>query len=187
MTGGRISHLAAALLGAAALTLGACGGDDEPTDQPGPTAETQTETGGQGPADGKTETARRIRRPKRGESLGSDGHSQQFEDKQGESPEDQPGGAGDEVAARAQASITGDGGKLTPRRVQVPPFIAIRVELRSIDGKPYRLSGGGKELATGGAISVVSERFAGLRPGKRLVLKGRAGQVVIVPSAEPGP
>ena len=55
------------------------------------------------------------------------------------SPEDQPGGAGDEEPARSLALLTGEGGRITPPTVRVPAFISIRVELRSGDGREYGL------------------------------------------------
>ena len=103
------------------------------------------------------------------------------------SPEEQEGGAGDEVPASSQALITGDGGKLSPGTVRVPPFIAIRVQLRSADGVEYELSGGGKTVAAGGEIETAGTLFEGLRPGKRLVLSGPQGKVTVVANAEPGP
>jgi hypothetical protein len=102
------------------------------------------------------------------------------------SPEDRPGGAGDESPARTQALFTGRGGSVRPRRVQVPPFIAIRVELRSADGRAYRLRFGRRSIAVGGGGRSVSHTFDGLRPGRSLVGTG-AGRVVIEASAEPGP
>ena len=65
---------------------------------------------------------------------------------EGGSPEDQPGGAGDEIPARSQAQFTGRDGRVSPRLVRVPPFISVRVELRSADGAEYKLSGGGKTI-----------------------------------------
>ena len=102
------------------------------------------------------------------------------------SPEDQPGGAGDEQAASSQALFTGRGGSVRPRRVQVPPFIAIRVELRSADRRAYRLRFGMRSLAVGAGRRSASHSFDGLRPGRRLVGMGE-GRVVIEASAEPGP
>jgi hypothetical protein len=104
-----------------------------------------------------------------------------------ESPEQQEGGAGDEVPASSQALITGDGGSLSPRTVSVPPFIAIRVQLRSADGVEYELSGEGKRVKAGGEIETAGTTFDGLRSGERLVLKGPQGTVTIVANAEPGP
>jgi hypothetical protein len=103
------------------------------------------------------------------------------------SPEEQEGGAGDEVPASSQALITGDGGKLSPGTVRVPPFIAIRVQLRSADGVEYELSGGGKTVAAGGDMEAAGTLFDGLRPGERLVLSGPQGKVTVVANAEPGP
>jgi len=102
------------------------------------------------------------------------------------SPEDQPGGAGDEQPASSQALFTGRGGSVGPRLVRVPPFIAIRVELRSADRRAYRLRFGERSIAVGGARRSASSTFGGLRPGRRLVGTG-SGRVVIEASAEPGP
>ena len=54
-----------------------------------------------------------------------------------ESPEDEPGGAGDEEPARTLALFTAENGRITPRVVRVPAFISIQVELRSKDGREY--------------------------------------------------
>lgn len=98
------------------------------------------------------------------------------------SPEDQPGGAGDEVPNSVPAQITGRGGKVFPGSVSVPPFIAITVVLRGVDNTPYELRGGGKTVKSGQGVT-----FDGLRAGKRLVLRGPQGNVVISANAEPGP
>jgi hypothetical protein len=101
--------------------------------------------------------------------------------------EDQEGGAGDEVPASSQALVTGDGGKLSPGTVRVPPFIAIRVQLRSADGVEYELSGGGKTIKAGGEIETTGTTFDGLRSGEKLVLSGPQGKVTVIANAEPGP
>jgi hypothetical protein len=75
--------------------------------------------------------------------------------------------------------FTGRGGKITPRVIRVPPYLAIRAELRSADGRRYTIRFGGRELRSGGSLEL-----DGLRPGARL--KGSGG-VVIEASAEPGP
>jgi hypothetical protein len=106
-----------------------------------------------------------------------------------ESPEDQPGGAGDEVPARSQALFTGRGGRIAPSVVRVPPFIAIRVELRSADGRAYVLRFGDRFVRADREIASVSAQFAGLRPGRTLrgARVGAGNGVRVVASAEPGP
>jgi hypothetical protein len=104
-----------------------------------------------------------------------------------ESPEDQPGGAGDEEPARSQALFTGRSGQIRPRIVLVPPFLAVRVELRSQDGRAYSLAAGGRTLRADSEVTSASTTFDGLRPGRRIVLRGTAGRVIIEASAEPGP
>ena len=101
--------------------------------------------------------------------------------------EEQEGGAGDEVEASSQALFTGRGGRITPRVVRVPPFIAIRVELRAADRRVYELRARGRRVRADADVSSASTSFGGLRPGRRLVLTGPAGRVVVEASAEPGP
>jgi O-antigen ligase len=110
------------------------------------------------------------------------------EDRGPKTPEQQPGGAGDEEPIGVDAEFTGRGGKVSPKLVQVPPFIAVTVTLTSADGKEYVLEIGGRRLAVGPDRKRVSVKLDGLRqdasyPGK--VLGG--GNVEIQASAEPGP
>ena len=163
-------RLCAAALMSAALVAGGCGDDDEGrveqdtvATSPSPST-TPTDTG---PATTETETEAQTET----EESGSGGTG-------GAVPgEDQEGGAGDELEASSQALFTGRGGRITPRVVRVPPFIAIRVELRAR----------GRTVRADADVSSASTSFAGLRPGKRLVLTGPAGKVVVEASAEPGP
>ena len=173
-------RLCTAALICVALVAGGCGDDDEgrveqdtastttsPSTTPTDTAPATTET----EAEPETET----------EEQGSGGTG-------GASPgEEQEGGAGDELEANTQALFTGRGGKISPRVVRVPPFIAIRVELRAGDGRAYELRARGRTVRVDGDVSSTSTSFAGLRPGKRLVLTGPSGRVVVEASAEPGP
>jgi len=179
----RISKCSVAVLASVvALGLAACGDDEDDgaTDANGGSTTEQVETTATETAPVETE----------GETTGTETGGQA----EGggatpptTSPEEQEGGAGDEVPASSQALITGDGGKLSPGTVRVPPFIAIRVQLRSADGVEYELSGGGKTVAAGGEIETAGTLFDGLRPGKRLVLSGPHGKVTVVANAEPGP
>jgi hypothetical protein len=106
-----------------------------------------------------------------------------------ESPEDQPGGAGDEVPARSLALLNARGGRISPRVVRVPPFIAIRVELHSNDGRPYSLTFGDRSVRVGPQVSSASTVLDGLRPGRAYTGRpGAAGNPVrIEATAEPGP
>jgi hypothetical protein len=164
--------LAALALAGAALAIG-CGGDDDGSAERTP-ADRST------PATVPTETTppRTETQSEGEETVGVPGQT---------SPEEQQGGAGDEVPARSLALITGRGGRLSPRLVQVPPYIAVRVELRSADGARYSLRGRGRSLEAGGDLSSVATTFAGLRPGRSLVLTGPQGRVTVEASAEPGP
>ena len=168
-----------------ALALGACGDDEGRVSQessgtetsPGAsTSTTPTDTAPVETAPAETETV-----PEDAGVGLPDGHGRGQTD-----PEDRQGGAGDEIPASTQALFTGRAGRISPRTVRVPPFIAIRVELRSGDGASYELSAGGQTVrAAGGPAEPVV--FDGLRPGKRLSLTGTGGGVVIEASAEPGP
>ena len=167
-----------------ALALGACGDDEGRVSQESAGTETSP---GASTATEPTDTTPVETAPTETESVPedagpglSDGHGGQ------EAPEDRPGGAGDEIPASSQALFTGRAGRISPQIIRVPPFIAVRVELRSGDGATYELSGGGKVLraAAGPAEPVV---FDGLRPGRRLTLTGTGGRVIVEASAEPGP
>jgi hypothetical protein len=105
------------------------------------------------------------------------------------SPEEQPGGAGDEQPARVPASFSGRAGRISPRTVHVPPYIAVRVELRSGDGRSYGLRFPGALLRAGGGRSTDSATLSGLRPGKSVsgTPVGGSSSVRIVADAEPGP
>jgi len=178
----RGSLLLAVLL--AAVALAACGGDDEDggatTAATTPTATTPVETTATAPAPTppRTETERT-------DTAGEQGGGAVAPDRT--APERQPGGAGDEVPASSQALITGEGGRLSPSTVRVPPFIAVRVVLVSEDGVEYELSGGGETIKAGGEIRSASALYEGLRTGERLVLSGPQGRVTIEANAEPGP
>ena len=76
-----------------------------------------------------------------------------------ENPENQPGGAGDEEGVRSPAMFTGRNGRITPKVVRVPPFLAIRAELRSADGRDYTIRFGKQVLRNGRSLEL-----DGLRP-----------------------
>ena len=158
---------------AAALVATGCGGDKEPSDTgPKPPARTETSTG-------RTGSTATSPAPK----------TQTSAPKTTTSPEQGTGGAGDENPARSQALLTARDGRISPRVVRVPPFISIRIELHSADGRTYTLRFGRRLIRAGGQISSASTTFPGLRPGKVLVGRpvGVGNRVQIEANAEPGP
>ena len=80
---------------------------------------------------------------------------------------------------------------MSPERVRVPPFIAVKVVLRAKDEGGYTLLVDGKEIAVGEGRRKATLELRGLRPGDRYVLRNQLGnkpaRVVIVANAEPGP
>jgi len=170
----------AALLAALALLTAGCGGDDEKSGTDKARSESSG-TPGTVPADVATDP--QIV-PEQTETV----PSTTAQDNGGtKSPEKQRGGAGDEVPNATQALVTGQGGKLSPSAISVPPFIAIRVVLRSADGGAYTLRGQGRSLQAKGRGGRASSSFDGLRPGKSLKLSGPQGTVTVSANAEPGP
>lgn len=172
---------AGALL-AAALALGACGGDDEePQTTPAVTATTETETETTPEPDtspAETETVPEETVPE-----------EEAETETAPSPEETPGGAGDEEPARTLALFTARNGRITPRVVRVPAFISIQIELRSADGGEYGLRFGELSVSAGGEINSASVTVDGLRPNERVVgVPTDAGnRVRVEATAEPGP
>ena len=98
-------------------------------------------------------------------------------------PEEQQG---DEEAIRSEAVFTGRNGRLTPREIRVPAFIAIRVILRSADEGAYALTMGGRRLSIQGNGTDELE-LDGLLPNESYRGSGPNGNVRVVASAEPGP
>ena len=152
-----------------------CGGDDE--DETAPAATTPTQT---------------VREPVTTpppETTPEDGKKQE-RDPDAEPltvPEEQQG---DEEPIRSEAVFTGTGGKLTPRVVRVPPFIAIRVILRGTDAsrdQGYTLRIGGQRLAIGHEQAVAEADLPGLLPNKSYEGASPQGSVRIEATAEPGP
>lgn len=188
-----VPTLAAVLAAALLLAPAGCGGDDEepateaqppPTAEPAPTATEETEAA--------TEEAERETEV---EGTETDSEAEPAPTEPAEpteppaSPEDQPGGAGDEEPARALALLTGENGRITPRRVRVPAYIGIRVELRSEDGREYGLTFDGETIRVSGGLASVSTTIDGLRPGEAVTgtPTGPGNRVRIEATAEPGP
>lgn len=164
-----------ALVFALVLGVSGCGGDEE---EPAPGATTTAVTETATPETERPETEMERESPEA-----------ETEGERAESPEDQPGGAGDEEPARTLALFTAEDGRITPRVVRVPAFISIQVELRSKDGREYGMRFGDVTITAGGELNSVSTTIDGLRPGKAIVGRptGAGNTVRIEATAEPGP
>jgi hypothetical protein len=156
------------------MAFSGCGGDDEESSSAPSTA----------PAGTSSETAT-AEAPTETEPVVED----KTESEPAESPEDEPGGAGDEEPARTLALFTANDGRITPRVVRVPAFISIEVQLRSADGAKYRMRFGDTTISVGGGLGSVSTTIDGLRPGEAIVgtPEGPGNRVRIEATAEPGP
>lgn len=151
----------------------ACGGDDEESDAPAETTPTVT-----APAPVTTPPPEV---PDSGDGKDPDTEPRTVP------PEEQQG---DEEPIRSEAVFTGKDGRLTPREIRVPAFIAIRVILRSSDAgrdQNYTLEIGGQRLAIGHTATVAEVNLDGLPPNESYAGKSPQGNVRVVASAEPGP
>jgi hypothetical protein len=114
------------------------------------------------------------------------------DDQEGKDPDEEPRTVppeeqqGDEEAIRSEAVFTGRNGRLTPREIRVPAFIAIRVILRSADDGAYSLTMSGTRLAIDGNGTDELE-LDGLLPNRSYEGRSPQGNVRVVASAEPGP
>jgi hypothetical protein len=163
----------AAVLGAC-LVLAACGDDDEPAETG--TAPTETEA--------VTETA-----PETETAPPTPTEKGEPPPQERPPPEEQPGGAGDEEAIRSEARLTGNGGRVQPDTVSVPPFIGVRVFLRSEDGARYGFRCAGRRVQVDRDVETASTTLPGQRAGTVVPCRalGDHNNVLIRFSAEPGP
>jgi hypothetical protein len=178
--------LAGAALAALALVAAGCGDDD---DEGAATTETQSPTvADTGPAETSTEVEGTESEAEAPETEAGPAPTETETEPQ-ESPEDQPGGAGDEEPARSLALFTARDRRITPRVVRVPPYISIRVELRSTDAGDYGLTFDGETIEVSAGLGSVSTTIDGLRPGEAVVgtPTGLGNRVRIEATAEPGP
>lgn len=91
--------------------------------------------------------------------------------------------AGGDQSVRVPAAFTVVAGRLQPRTITVPPFLAVEISVRAADGKPHRLlvrtpAPHALAVAAGGTKAV---RIAGLRAGRYAVeLDGRSAGALLV-------
>lgn len=136
------------ILAAALLALAGCGGaDDEPAGDSAPArpAPTATATAPAGPPEQvvtvpEQEAPATVTAPAPTPT----------------SPEEAPGGAGDEEAIRVPARFALEGGRLTPTSRQVPAFLNIAVTVENRDASAHRLEVGdrGAQLPAGRTITL---------------------------------
>jgi hypothetical protein len=188
----RSRPLIAAWLLTLVLAVGACGDDDDESAEatattPAETTTTEETAPETTPDDTETETEAETETEREPEP------EPDTDTGPSASPEDQPGGAGDEEPARTLAMFTGEGGRIVPRVVRVPAYISIRVELRSADGQEYGLAfatdTSSVRVRVSGALGSVSSTIDGLRPGQAITGNpiGNGTPVRIEATAEPGP
>jgi hypothetical protein len=186
----RSRPLIASCLLTLALAVGACGDDDDESAEATTTTPAETTTNDETapettPDETETEAETETEPEPEPET--------DTETAPTTSPEDQPGGAGDEEPARTLAMFTGEGGRIVPRVVRVPAFISIRVELRSADGQGYGLAFATDtsrvSMRVSGALGSTWSTIDGLRPGQAITGNpiGNGTPVRIEATAEPGP
>jgi hypothetical protein len=107
---------------------------------------------------------------------------------QTEPQQDEDGGGEQQIRVPA-SFVVKPGGRLTPRTITVPPFLAIEISLRAEDGKPHRLV-----LATTpphalrvGAAGRAAVRIRGLRAGRYAVMLDGRRAGALVAGGEVGP
>jgi hypothetical protein len=156
------------LLVAAALC--GCGGDEATTSAPAPTPSPSA-----APTEAPTATPTATPSP-----TATDAPTP-------ESPEDQPGGAGDEQEARVPIELTVASGGITPPRVSVPGFLALELIVHNKLPVEVVVRLEGANPMTVGPGETGRARLEGRRPGRYTIDAGAAGKAVLITGVEPGP
>jgi hypothetical protein len=152
----------------AVAALAGCGGGDEPDQSAAPTA---TPPPPATPSPSATPTPTETAQP-----LPS------------VSPEDQPGGAGDEnEAARVPVEFTVTDSTITPPQVAVPAFLALELIVHNKGSQQAVVRLEGAEPLTVAPGQTGRVRLEGRRKGSYVVDAGAAGKAVLVTGAQPGP
>ncbi len=153
----------------AALVLAGCGADDEQG-----SGATATGTGTQETTTGGDTTKPESARSEGGSTTGS--------------PPPPAGDLGEEQPTGVGAAFVGRSGRVGPKVVRVPPFVAPRARLVSSDGGSYGIRVEGKTLTADAAERTASVELPGLQPGSSYaveVVEGAGGPLRIEASSEP--
>jgi hypothetical protein len=103
------------------------------------------------------------------------------------SPEDQPGGAGDEEPARVPLEFTLSASGLKPSTISVPGFLGLELIVHNETSQPQRVTLEGSGTLDVPANDSARARFEGRRPGTYKVDAGPAGTAKVIVGVEPGP
>ena len=157
------------------VALAGCGGDDEQTSAtqatPAPPP-SQTATATPSPTPTATPTPSATTQPTPTAT----------------SPEDQPGGAGDEEAIRVPAEFTiSPDLKISPQQISVPAYLQIEITVRNKSDQPVDVTWAGAKLMTVQAHGGASTTVKGRKKGSYVVSAKPGGDALIVTGVEPGP
>jgi hypothetical protein len=149
-----------------AAALAGCGGDDS-TETAAPPAATDTPTATATPSATPTETAQPL---------------------PSVSPEDEPGGQGDEQPIRIPAEFTfAEGGAVKPTQVAVPAFFTIELIVHNQTSQPIDVRFAGEQVMTVEPGGTGDKEVKGRKKGSWVLDAGAAGQALVVTGAKPGP
>ena len=157
-----------------AAALAGCGGDDTETSSatPAPPPSSPTGTPTPTPSETATATATATAQPSPTPT----------------SPEDQPGGAGDEEAIRVPAEFTiSPDLKISPQQIAVPAFLQIEFTVHNESDQAVDVSWVSGKLMTVQPHDNASTTVPGRKKGSYVVTANPGGDAVIVTGAKPGP
>jgi hypothetical protein len=103
------------------------------------------------------------------------------------SPEEQPGGAGDEEPARVPLEFTLSDGGLKPATISVPAFLGLELIVHNRTSQPQHVVLEGSGSLDVPADDTARARFEGRRAGTYAVDAGSAGHAQLIVGVEPGP
>jgi hypothetical protein len=104
------------------------------------------------------------------------------------SPEDQPGGGGDEEAIRVPAEFTiSPGLKISPQQISVPAFLQIEFIVHNKSDQPVDVIWVTGKVMTVQPHDNASTIVPGRKKGSYVVTASPGGDAVVVTGVEPGP